>query len=89
MLSKKMKDANVTVWLINTGWTGGAYGVGSRMKLIHKSHDHSSTNSELDNVLMKTTKFLNSKTTIMSNVPSEILNPRNTWENPELYDEKH
>jgi phosphoenolpyruvate carboxykinase (ATP) len=38
---------------------------------------------------MKTTKFWNSKTTIMSNVPSEILNPRNTWENPELYDEKH
>jgi ATP-dependent phosphoenolpyruvate carboxykinase len=36
---------------------------------------------------MKTIKFLNSKTTI-TNVPSEILNPRNTWENPELYDEK-
>jgi phosphoenolpyruvate carboxykinase (ATP) len=33
MLSKKMKDANVKVWLINTGWTGGPYGIGSRMKL--------------------------------------------------------
>src|SRR5690606_4591696 len=33
MLSKKMKDSNVNVWLVNTGWTGGPYGVGSRIKL--------------------------------------------------------
>ena len=33
MLSKKMQEAGVTVWLVNTGWTGGPYGVGSRMKL--------------------------------------------------------
>ena len=33
MLSKKMKDAGVHVWLVNTGWTGGPYGVGTRMKL--------------------------------------------------------
>ena len=33
MLSKKMQEAGVTVWLVNTGWTGGPYGVGTRMKL--------------------------------------------------------
>jgi phosphoenolpyruvate carboxykinase (ATP) len=33
MLSKKIQEADVKVWLINTGWTGGAYGTGSRMKL--------------------------------------------------------
>ena len=33
MLSKKMKDAGVNVWLVNTGWTGGPYGVGTRIKL--------------------------------------------------------
>ena len=33
MLSKKMQEAGVTVWLVNTGWTGGSYGVGRRMKL--------------------------------------------------------
>jgi phosphoenolpyruvate carboxykinase (ATP) len=38
---------------------------------------------------MKTIKFLNAKPQSCPNVPSEILNPRNTWENPELYDEKH
>ena len=37
MLSQKMKDAGVNVWLVNTGWTGGPYGVGTRMKLKYTS----------------------------------------------------
>ncbi len=46
-----MKDANVKVWLINTGWTGGPYGTGSRMKLKYtRAMITAALNGELDNV---------------------------------------
>ena len=90
MLSKKMKDANVTVWLINTGWTGGAYGTGSRMKLKYtRAMITAALNGELDAV-----PFVNHDVFGIAipqecpNVPAEILNPRNTWEDTALYDVK-
>ncbi|WP_348799084.1 phosphoenolpyruvate carboxykinase (ATP) [Flavobacterium adhaerens] len=90
MLSKKMKEANVKVWLINTGWTGGAYGKGSRMKLKYtRAMITAALKGELDTV-----DFVNHKVFGIAipqscpEVPSEILNPRNTWEDPELYDIK-
>jgi phosphoenolpyruvate carboxykinase (ATP) len=90
MLSKKMKDANVTVWLINTGWTGGAYGTGSRMKLKYtRAMITAALDGELDSV-----PFINHDVFGIAipqecpNVPAEILNPRNTWEDKALYDVK-
>jgi len=90
MLSKKMKDANVTVWLINTGWTGGAYGTGSRMKLKYtRAMITAALNGDLDAV-----PFVNHDVFGIAipqecpNVPAEILNPRNTWEDKALYDVK-
>jgi phosphoenolpyruvate carboxykinase (ATP) len=90
MLSKKMKDANVKVWLINTGWTGGPYGTGSRMKLkFTRAMITAALNGELDDVA-----FVNHNVFGIAipqscpNVPNEILNPRNTWEDKELYDKK-
>ena len=90
MLSNKMKAANVTVWLINTGWTGGPYGIGSRMKLKYtRSMITAALNGELNNV-----EFVNHKVFGIAipqscpNVPNEILDPRNTWEDPERYDIK-
>jgi phosphoenolpyruvate carboxykinase (ATP) len=90
MLSKKMKDANVKVWLINTGWTGGPYGTGSRMKLkFTRAMITAALNGELDNV-----EYVDHKSFGIAipqscpNVPSEILNPRNTWEDSNLYDTK-
>ncbi|TRX34071.1 phosphoenolpyruvate carboxykinase (ATP) [Flavobacterium sp. ZT3R18] len=90
MLSKKMKDANVKVWLINTGWTGGPYGTGSRMKLkFTRAMITAALNGELDNV-----EYVDHKSFGIAipqscpNVPSEILNPRNTWEDQNLYDTK-
>ena len=90
MLSKKMKDANVTVWLINTVWTGGAYGTGSRMKLKYtRAMITAALNGELDAV-----PFVNHDVFGIAipqecpNVPAEILNPRNTWEDKALYDVK-
>jgi phosphoenolpyruvate carboxykinase (ATP) len=90
MLSEKMKEANVKVWLINTGWTGGPYGTGSRMKLkFTRAMITAALKGELDAV-----EFVNHNVFGIAvpqscpNVPSEILNPRNTWEVPELYDAK-
>ena len=90
MLSKKMKDGNVKVWLINTGWTGGPYGIGSRMKLKYtRAMITAALNGELDNVAYENHKVFGfAKPQSCPNVPSEILNPRNTWEDPELYDKK-
>ena len=90
MLSKKMKDANVKVWLINTGWTGGPYGVGSRMKLkFTRGMITAALNGELNDVAYENHKvFAIAIPQSCPNVPSEILNPRNTWEDPNLYDKK-
>jgi phosphoenolpyruvate carboxykinase (ATP) len=90
MLSKKIQDAGVKVWLINTGWTGGAYGTGSRMKLKYtRSMITAALNGELDNVAYRNhVVFGIAIPQECPNVPSEILNPRNTWEDKDLYDEK-
>lgn len=90
MLSKKMKDADVKVWLINTGWTGGPYGIGSRMKLKYtRAMITAALNGELDHVAYENHEVFGiAKPQSCPNVPSEILNPRNTWEDPELYDKK-
>ncbi len=87
MLSKKMQEAGVNVWLINTGWTGGGYGVGSRMKLKHtRAMITAAMNGELANVDYRehTVFGLNFPTTC-PNVPSEVLSPRGTWSSDEKY----
>jgi len=85
-----MEEANVTVWLINTGWTGGPYGTGSRMKLKYtRAMITAALNGELDNVNFKNHKVFGiAQPETCPNVPNEILDPRNTWEDPELYDKK-
>jgi phosphoenolpyruvate carboxykinase (ATP) len=90
MLSKKMKDANVKVWLINTGWTGGAYGTGSRMKLKYtRAMITAALNGALDHVEYENHPVFGiAKPQSCPNVPSEILNPRNTWKDSSLYDIK-
>ena len=90
MLSKKMKDANVKVWLINTGWTGGPYGIGSRMKLkFTRAMITAALNGELDNVeYVEHKSFGIAIPQSCPNVPTEILDPRNTWEDQNLYDTK-
>jgi phosphoenolpyruvate carboxykinase (ATP) len=90
MLSKKMKDAGVNVWLINTGWTGGPYGTGSRMKLKYtRAMITAALNGDLDNVeFVDHVVFGIAKPQSCPNVPSEILNPRETWADKDLYDIK-
>ena len=90
MLGKKMKENNVNVWLVNTGWSGGPYGIGSRMKLSYtRAMITAALEGKLDNVEYDTTpwfKLAIPKT--CPNVPSEILNARNTWPTPEAFDVK-
>ena len=82
LLGEKLEGVNV--WLVNTGWTGGSYGVGTRMKLPHtRSMITAALNGELDNVEYTTLPIFNlSIPTTCPNVPNEILNPKSTWSNP-------
>ncbi|PKP25459.1 MAG: phosphoenolpyruvate carboxykinase (ATP) [Bacteroidetes bacterium HGW-Bacteroidetes-2] len=88
MLSKKMKDTGVNVWLINTGWTGGPYGTGSRMKLkLTRAMISAALHGELNDVsYVEHPIFGLSMPTTCPNVPSEVLNPKGTWKNKKAYD---
>lgn len=90
MLSAKMKENNVNVWLVNTGWTGGPYGVGSRMKLRYTREMISSAlERKLENVDFQEHPIFGLQMPLeCENVPSEVLNPRNTWKDKEAYDKK-
>jgi len=90
MLGEKMESSNVNVWLVNTGWTGGPYGIGSRMKLSYtRAMITAALNGHLDNVEYQTHKVFGVKIPIVCpNVPSNVLNPKNTWENKSDYDKK-
>lgn len=90
MLSAKMKENNVNVWLVNTGWTGGPFGVGSRMKLRYTREMISSAlEGKLENVEYLEHPIFGLKMPVeCENVPSEVLNPRNTWKDKDAYDKK-
>ena len=90
MLSTKMKEAGVNVWLINTGWTGGPYGVGSRIKLQYtRAMITAALNGDLDNVTPETYRthsvFGLLQPRQCPGVPSEVLSSRQTWKDDEGY----
>ncbi len=89
LLGKKLNEnKDVKVWLLNTGWSGGGYGVGSRMKLsLTRAMLTAALNGELDQVeFVQHPVFGVQMPTACPNVPSEILNPRNTWFDKAEYD---
>ncbi len=90
MLGEKMKEHGTQVYLVNTGWSGGAYGVGKRMdiKLTRKMVD-AALNGSLKNVeyIYDETFHLNVPKTC-PDVPNEILTPKNTWEDKAAYDKQ-
>lgn len=90
MLGRKLKESGANVWLINTGMTGGVYGVGKRMSLKYtRSLITAALNGELNNVAFETLPIFNFQIpTSCPWVPSEVLNPRNTWEDKAAYDAK-
>ncbi|MCC5915814.1 MAG: phosphoenolpyruvate carboxykinase (ATP) [Cryomorphaceae bacterium] len=88
MLSRKMKDVGTNVWLVNTGWSGGPYGTGSRMKLKYtRAMITAVLNGELDNVSFEAHNVFGVMVPqSCPSVPDEVLNPRNTWANKDNYD---
>jgi phosphoenolpyruvate carboxykinase (ATP) len=89
MLGKKMdENPNINVWLINTGWTGGSYGTGSRMKLPYtRAMITAVLEGKLTDVKYRKHPIFGMEVPgAVPGVPAEILDPRNTWANKEAYD---
>jgi len=90
LLKKKIAEHKVTCWLVNTGWSGGPYGVGQRMKIAYtRAMVHAALDGSLERIEARpdpTFKVLVPAS--CPNVPAEVLNPRNTWKDPATYDEK-
>jgi len=89
LLGDKLEGTDIKVWLINTGWSGGSYGVGSRMKLSYtRAMITAALEGKLDNVTFETLPIFDlAIPTSCEGVPSEILNPRGTWADASKYDE--
>ena len=88
MLGERLRQHQAACWLVNTGWSGGAFGVGKRMSL---KHTRALVNAALDGRLDRV-KFVTESAFGLSipvrcpDVPAEILNPRNVWANKAAYD---
>ena len=89
LLKERIAKGGVTCWLVNTGWTGGKYGVGKRMPikatraLLNAALDGSLNNAEF----RKDPYFGFEVPVAVPGVDSAILDPRSTWSNPAEYDE--
>ena len=90
MLGEKIEKYNTKVYLVNTGWSGGPYGVGSRMKLKYtRAMITAALNGTFDNVEYKHDEIFNLDVPqSCPNVPDEIMNPRDTWADKAAYDEQ-
>lgn len=87
MLAEKVEKHGTSVWLINTGWTGGSYGTGYRFKLRHTRaivdaiHSGELAKAEYENMPIFNLQIPKA----VSNVPQEVLKPSNTWADQEAY----
>ncbi len=90
MLGEKMQKYDVKVWLVNTGWTGGPYGKGTRMKLPYtRAMITAALEGTLDNVgYRKHSIFHIEIPATCPGVPSSVLSPRETWNDDEGYYKK-
>ena len=90
MLGEKIAKHQVSCWLVNTGWTGGSYGVGKRIEIKYtRAMIKAILDGQLDKVETETDPVFGIQIPIaVTGVPKECLFPRNTWKNPEAYDEK-
>jgi phosphoenolpyruvate carboxykinase (ATP) len=90
LLGEKMKEHKVNVWLVNTGWSGGPFGVGKRTKLVYtRAMITAALSGKLDGVAYAVHPIFGLNIPVSCpHVPVEILNPRNTWADPLKYDKK-
>ena len=88
LLKTKIAETGATCWLVNTGWTGGAHGTGSRMPILAtRALLTAALNGSLNNAEFRTDEnFGFDVPKSVTGVSDVILNPRRTWDNPEAYD---
>lgn len=88
LLGEKIKKHNVKCWLVNTGWSGGPYGVGSRMKIQYtRAMLNAALTGQLDDIEYVVDPFFNLNVPVScEGVPAEVLNPRSTWKDKNAYD---
>ena len=87
-LGERIARHEARVWLVNTGWTGGPYGIGTRMKIVHtRAMIHAALSGQLDSVPYERDALFNLDVpTLVPDVPAQVLNPRNTWADQAAYD---
>lgn len=90
LLRKKIAETGVNCWLVNTGWTGGVYGVGNRMPIKDtRALLHAALDGSLNTVPMRIDPNFGFEVPVeVPGVDSLILNPRDTWEDKQAYDDK-
>ncbi len=90
LLAEKIKRHNVKIWMVNTGWTGGPYGVGHRMELAYtREMVRAALRGDLDDAPTTIDPVFGfAVPQAVPGVPSEVLIPRNTWTDPVAYDAK-
>lgn len=90
LLAEKIEQHKPSIWLVNTGWSGGPYGVGSRMKLAWtRQMVRSALKGQLDGVAYATDPVFGLAVPAeVPDVPNDVLMPRNTWSDPAAYDEQ-
>ena len=90
LLRKRMEEHKADCWLVNTGWTGGSYGIGRRMKIRHtRAMVRAALNGTLAEVPMERHELFNLDVpTVCPGVPENVLNPRNTWADKAAYDKQ-
>ncbi len=88
LLGSKLEEHGSHVWLINTGWTGGPYGTGTRMPIAHtRAMVNAALDGKLDDVPTDQERFFGLHIPLhCPDVPDKVLNPRNTWADPKEYD---
>jgi phosphoenolpyruvate carboxykinase (ATP) len=88
MLGERIARHGSRVWLVNTGWTGGAYGTGTRMKIAHtRAMIRAALSGALDNVTFDRDPIFSVEVPReCTGVPPAVLNPRSTWSDPAAYD---
>lgn len=88
LLGEKITKHNTTVYLVNTGWSGGPYGIGKRMNIAYtRRMVTAALTGELGSVNYRHDGLFNLDVpTECAGVPSEVLNPRNTWSEKDAYD---
>ncbi|GGC81075.1 phosphoenolpyruvate carboxykinase [ATP] [Thalassobacillus devorans] len=90
MLGEKIDQYNTNVFLVNTGWTGGAYGEGNRMKLSYtRAMIHAALEGELNSIETHRDEIFGLEAPMqVPGVPDEVLIPKQTWKDQEAYDRK-